>query len=135
MSLRLRSPLHHAPDFRFFSLYTQGKRTFGILAWLPQRFLHTVAYGMCSVPPHIPYPSASLRERSYASVAPHPLPAASTFPLLFQFTFSQKFSFLCGSTGSLKSAFIIGGLSILGEQVSPEHLKTHFVAFELLRLT
>lgn len=76
----LRSIMHLI--FRFLSLHTQGKHTFGILASLPPRFLHTVAYGMCSVPPHIPYPSASLRERSYASVALQPLPAASTFPCL-----------------------------------------------------
>lgn len=51
-----------------------------ILAPQPPLFPHTVAYGMCSVPPHIPYPSASLRERYYASVALQPLPTASTFP-------------------------------------------------------
>lgn len=64
-----------------------------ILASLPPLFIFTVAYGMRSVTPHIPYPSASLRERSYASVALQPLPTASTFPLLFQFTFSQNFLF------------------------------------------
>ena len=63
---------------------------------------------------------------------PCPLPPRS--PALPIYFFS-KFSFPCGSTGSLKSAFIIEGLSIFGEQVSPEHLKTHFVDFETLRLT
>ena len=38
-------------------------------------------------------PSASLWERSYASVAPQPLPAASTFPFPSNFTFSQNFLF------------------------------------------
>ncbi len=33
--------------------------------------------------------------------------------------FFSKFSFPCGSTGHLKSAFIIGRLPILEEQVSP----------------
>ena len=111
----LRSIMHLI--FRFLSLHTQGKHTFGILASLPPRFLHTVAYGMCSVPPHIPYPSASLRERSYASVALQPLPAASTFPPALPIY--SKFSFPCGSIRSLKSAFIIEGLSVLEEQVSP----------------
>ena len=136
MALRLRSPRHHAPDFCFLFHYTQGKHTSfgGILASLPPLFLHTVAYGMCSVPSHIPYPFASLRERSYASVALQPLPATSTFPCPSNLLF-LKFSFPCGSIRSLKSAFIIEELSIFGEQVSPEHLKTHFVAFELLRLT
>ena len=47
---------------------------------------------------------------------PCPLPPCS--PALPIYFFS-KFSFLCGSTGSLKSAFIIEELSIFGEQVSP----------------
>lgn len=82
MPLQLRSPRHHAPGFRFLLHHIQGKHTpfGGILASLPPHFLYTVAYGMCSVPPHIPYPSTLLRERSYASVAMQPLPAASTFP-------------------------------------------------------
>ena len=82
MPLRLRSPRHHAPVFRFFSHYAQGKHTsfVGILAWLPPHFPHTVAYGMCSVPPHIPYPfrcapGALLRKRCFATLA-----AASMFP-------------------------------------------------------
>ena len=85
----LRSIMHLI--FRFLSLHTQGKHTFGILASLPPRFLHTVAYGMCSVPPHIPYPSASLRERSYASVALQPLPATSTFPFSSHLLFLKIF--------------------------------------------
>lgn len=91
----------------------------GILAWRPPHYLYTVAYGMCSVPPHIPYPSASLRECSYASVALQPLPAASTFPPALPIYFFLKFSFPCGNILSLKSAFIIEGLSVLEEQVSP----------------
>lgn len=65
---------------------------------------------MRSVPPHIPYPSASLRERSYASAALLPLPSATTspFPLIYIFS---KFSFPCGSIRSLESAFIIGQFS------------------------
>lgn len=55
------------------------------------RFPLTVAYGMCSVPSHIPYPSASLRERSYASVALQPLPAASTFPFPANLLFLKIF--------------------------------------------
>lgn len=50
-----------------------------IPASFPPLFSHPVAYGMRSVPPHIPYPSALLQERSYASAALQPLPAASTF--------------------------------------------------------
>ena len=137
MSLRLCSPLHHAPDFCFLFHHTQGKHTsfVGILAWQPPLFLHTVAYGMRSVPPHIPYPfrfapGTLLRKRCFATLA-----RCLYASLLFQFTFFSNFSHPCGSTGSLKSAFIIGDFQYLPKQVSPEHLKTHFVAFELLRLT
>ena len=136
MPLRLRSPRHHAPVFRFFSHYAQGKHTsfVGILAWRPPRYLHTVAYGMCSVPSHIPYPSASLRERSYASVAPQSLPLPPRSPTLPIYFFS-KFSFPCGSTGSLKSAFIIEELSIFGELYRkityPEFLNNRFFRWDL----
>ena len=47
---------------------------------------------------------------------PCPLPPRSPALLIY---FFSKFSFSCGSTGSLKSAFIIEGLSVLEEQVSP----------------
>ena len=49
--------------------------------------------------------------------------------------FFSKFSFPCGSIRSLKSAFIIGGLSVLGEQVSPCNTKTRFAAFCITGLT
>ena len=82
-------------NFRFLSLYAQGKHTsfVGILASLPPRFLYTIAYGMCSVPPHIPYPfrfapGVLLRKRCSA-----PLARCLHVPLLCQFTFSQNFLF------------------------------------------
>lgn len=121
MPLRLRSPRHHAAIFVFSASTHRASIPpyVGILAWRPPHYLYTVAYGMCSVPPHIPYPSASLRECSYASVALQPLPAASTFPPALPIYFFLKFSFPCGNILSLKSAFIIEGLSVLEEQVSP----------------
>ena len=181
MSLRLRSPLHHAPDFCFLSLHTQGKHTSfgGILAWQSPLFrqaascrsgsalrsiMHLISVFSPSthrarIPPsavslldslHF-FPTQSLTEcapflrtyripplRSGSALTqallcnPCPLPPRSPALLIY---FFSKFSFSCGSTGSLKSAFIIEGLSVLEEQVSPEHLKTHFVAFETLRLT
>ena len=75
-------------------------------------------------------PGALLRKRCSATLA-----RCLHVPLPIQFTFSQKFSFPCGSTGSLKSAFIIEGLSILGEQVSPCNTKTRFAAFCITWLT
>lgn len=95
MTLRLRSPRHHAPDFRFLSHYTQGRHTSfgGILASLPPRFPTQPLTACAPFLRTYRIPSASLRERSYASVAPQPLPAASTFPLPFQSTFSQNFLF------------------------------------------
>lgn len=77
----------------FPSTTLKGKHTsyVGILASIPPRFPYTVAYGICSVPPHIPYLSASLRERSYASVALQPLPAASMFPFPVNLLFLKIF--------------------------------------------
>ena len=65
----------------------------GILAWRPPHYLYTVAYGMCSVPPHIPYPfrfapGALLRKRCFATLARY-----LYISLLFPFTFSQNFLF------------------------------------------
>ena len=63
---------------------------------------------------------------------PCPLPPrSSSLPIYF----FSKFSSLCGSTGSLKSAFIIEGLSVLEEQDSPCNTKTRFAAFCITGLT
>ena len=131
----LRSIMHL--NFCFLFHYSQGKHTsfVGILAWRPPLFPHTVACGMCSVPPHIPYPfrfapGALLRKRCFATLARclHVPPALPIY-------FFSKFSFPCGSIRSLKSAFIIGGLSLFGEQVSPCNTKTRFAAFCITGLT
>lgn len=93
MPLRLRSPLHRAAIHVFPAATHKGRHisSVDIPASLPPRFPHTVAYGMCSVPPHIPYPAASLRERSYASAASLPLPAATTFLFPFPLHFLKIF--------------------------------------------
>lgn len=137
MPLQLLSPRHYATTFVFSaSTYKTSIPPYvGILASQPPHFLHTVAYGMCSVPPHIPYPfrfapGALLRKRCFASLA-----RCLYVSLLFQFTFFSKFSFPCGSTGSLKSAFIIEGFQYFPEQVSPCNTKTRSAAFCITGLT
>ncbi len=64
----------------------------------------------------------------------NPCPLLSLSPSLPIYFFSN-FSFPCGSIRSRKSAFIIKGLSILEEQVSPCNTKTRSAAFCITGLT
>ena len=137
MSLRLRSPLQHAPVFPFSLPLHKGQ------AYLLRRYpcLATSTLSPHSRLRNVLRSSAhtvSLPLRSGNALTqallrnPCPLPPRSPAPPIY---FFSKFSSLCGSTGSLKSAFIIKGFQYLPKQVSPKHLKTHFVDFETLRLT
>ena len=137
MSLRLRSPLHHAPVFPFSLPLHKGQ------AYLLRRYpcLATSTLSPHSRLRNVLRSSAhtvSLPLRSGNALTqallrnPCPLSPRSPAPPIY---FFSKFSFLCGSTGSLKSAFIIEGLSILEEQVSPCNTKTRFAAFCITGLT
>ena len=119
MSLRLRSPLHHAPDFPFPLSPHTGQAYLRYPCFTPTTLsphsrlrnvlrssAHTVSLRFA--------PGAFLRKRCFATLARLP-PHFPSLPIYF----FSKFSFPCGSIRSLKSAFIIEGLSVLEEQVSP----------------
>ena len=121
MSLRLSSPLHHAPVFQFSLPLRTGQAyllrrhpCFTPTTLSPHSRLRNVLRSSAHTVSLRFALGELLRKRCSATLA-----RCLHVPLPIQFTFSQKFSFPCGSTGSLKSAFIIEGLSIFGEQVSP----------------
>ena len=93
MSLRLRSPLHHAPDFPFPLSPHTGQAYLRYPCFTPTTLsphsrlrnvlrssAHTVSLRFA--------PGALLRKRSFAALTPLPL-----LPLPFQSTFSQNFLF------------------------------------------
>lgn len=57
------------------------------------------------------------------------------FSLLFQSTFSQNFLFHAVAYALSNWLLLLGGLSILEEQVSPCNTKTRFAAFCITGLT
>lgn len=133
MPLRLRSPLHRAA-IHVFSTATH-RASISPPSISPLRCLHAFpTQSLTECAPFLrTYRISPLHSGSALTQAllrnPCPLPPrSSALPICF----FSKFSFSCGSTPTLKSAFIIEGLSVLEEQVSPEHLKTHFVAFPSL---
>ena len=121
MPLRLRSARHHAAISVFPCSTYKAK--------MPPRFLNAVAYGMRSVSLR----TSRIPPRCFGSALTQALPCnpcpLPPHPPALPIHFFSKFSSPCGSIRSLKSAFFIGGLSILGEQVSPEHLQTHIRGF------
>ena len=137
MSLRLRSPLHHAPVFPFSLPLHTGQayllRRYPCLATStlsPHSRLRNVLRSSAHT---VSLPLRSGNTLTQALLCnPCPLPPCS--PALPIYFFS-KFSFPCGSTGSLKSAFIIGGFPNFEGQVSPCNTKTYFVAFCITGLT
>ena len=127
MPLRLRSPRHHAPDSIFLPHYAPGKHTslhrypcFAPTTLSPhsrlrnvlRSFAHTVSLPLRS--------GSALTQALPCSPCPPP-PHSPSLPIYF----FSKFSFPCGSIRSLKSAFIIGGLSVLGEQVKTQTMGKH----------
>lgn len=95
MSLRLRSPLHHAPDFPFSLPYAQGKHTslrrypcFTPTTLSPHSRLRNVLRSSAHTVSLRFAPGALLRKRCFATLARY-----LHVPLPIQFTFSQNFLF------------------------------------------
>ena len=135
MPLLLRTPLHRA-TIHVFSAATQSRHisSVNIPASLTPRFPTQTL--MACAPYLRTYRIPPLRSGNalMQALLCNPCPLSPRFPSLPIYFFS-KFSFPCGSIRSLKSAFIIEGLSVPGEQVSPCNTKTRFAAFCITGLT
>lgn len=120
MQLRLRSPLHRTATYVFPTTTHRAGISPPSLSLL--RFHHSFpTQSLTECAPFLrTYRIPPLRSGSALTQALpcNPCTLPPHFPALPIYFFS-KFSFPCGSTGSLKSAFIIEGLSIFEEQVSP----------------